>query len=66
MTLENILKPKLPVNLLSKIISLTKTFDANRFSPGSNKKTKDLIRDLYKGLDWFKDNNAKAYMVLLD
>ena len=25
-----------------------------------------LIVDLRKGLDWFKENNAKAYMVLLD
>ena len=25
-----------------------------------------LIIDLRKGLDWFKEHNAKAYMVLLD
>ena len=25
-----------------------------------------LIRDLRKGLDWFRMNNAEAYMVLLD
>tara|TARA_B100000902_G_C27004679_1_gene761625 strand:+ start:315 stop:572 length:258 start_codon:yes stop_codon:yes gene_type:complete len=25
-----------------------------------------LITDLRKGLDWFKENNPKAYMVLLD
>jgi len=25
-----------------------------------------LIVDLRKGLDWFRENNAKAYMVLLD
>ena len=25
-----------------------------------------LIIDLRKGLDWFKENNAKAYMTLLD
>ena len=52
--LENILKPKLPVNLLSKIISLAKTCDANRFSPGSNKKAKDLkieINKLLKEID---------------
>ena len=24
------------------------------------------IKDLRKGLDWFRKNNAKAYMVLLD
>ena len=24
------------------------------------------IQDLRKGLDWFRKNNAKAYMVLLD
>ena len=27
---------------------------------------KDIIRTLSKGLDWFKVNNPKAYMVLLD
>jgi|TARA_R100001463_G_scaffold35853_2_gene77770 hypothetical protein len=25
-----------------------------------------LQQDVRKGLDWFRDNNAKAYMVLLD
>jgi len=25
-----------------------------------------LVRDLKKGLDWFRMNNAEAYMVLLD
>ena len=31
-----------------------------------SKRTKDLTKDLYKGLDWFRKHNAKAYMVLLD
>jgi hypothetical protein len=25
-----------------------------------------IIADLRKGLEWFKENNSKAYMVLLD
>ena len=25
-----------------------------------------VVKDLRKGLDWFRKNNAKAYMVLLD
>ena len=25
-----------------------------------------ILKDLRKGLDWFRKNNAKAYMVLLD
>ena len=25
-----------------------------------------LVRDLRKGLDWFRTNNSEAYMVLLD
>ena len=25
-----------------------------------------LIEDFHKGLDWFRKNNTKAYMVLLD
>ena len=29
-------------------------------------RAKQVTKDLYKGLDWFKVNNAKAYMVLLD
>ena len=43
---------------------LETVFEKNNGEP--NKKTKDLIRDLYKGLDWFRKHNAKAYMVLLD
>ena len=31
-----------------------------------SKKLQKITKDLYKGLDWFKSNNAKAYMVLLD
>ena len=31
-----------------------------------DKKLKKITEDLYKGLDWFKENNIKAYMVLLD
>ena len=26
----------------------------------------DILNDFHKGLDWFRENNAKAYMVLLD
>ena len=26
----------------------------------------DMIGDFQKGLDWFKENNAEAYMILLD
>ena len=29
-------------------------------------RTIPLQKDLRKGLDWFRENNAKAYMVLLD
>ena len=36
----------------------------NKVEP--NDKTEKITRDLYKGLDWFKVNNVKAYMVLLD
>tara|TARA_R110000824_G_scaffold279525_1_gene467727 strand:+ start:620 stop:907 length:288 start_codon:yes stop_codon:yes gene_type:complete len=32
----------------------------------SNDRTKQISEDLHKGLDWFKEHNAKAYMVLLD
>ena len=35
--------------------------DAWGFSPD-----KGLVKDLRKGLDWFRKNNPRAYMVLLD
>ena len=31
-----------------------------------NDRIEKITRDLYRGLDWFKKYNAKAYMVLLD
>ena len=31
-----------------------------------NDRLKKIHKDLYKGLDWFKEHNAEAYMVLLD
>ena len=36
----------------------------NKVEP--NDRTEKITKDLYKGLDWFKSNNAEAYMVLLD
>ena len=36
---------------------------ANKIEP--NDKIEEITRDLYKGLDWFKQYNAKAYMILL-
>ena len=37
---------------------------ANKIEP--NDKIEEITRDLYKCLDWFKQYNAKAYMILLD
>ena len=31
-----------------------------------SEKLQKITKDLYKGLDWFKQYNAEAYMVLLD
>jgi|TARA_B100000073_G_C23354874_1_gene420395 hypothetical protein len=31
-----------------------------------NNRLKKIYKDLHKGLDWFKEYNAEAYMVLLD
>ena len=36
----------------------------NKVEP--NDKIEKITKDLYKGLNWFRNNNAKAYMVLLD
>ena len=44
-------------------IFLEQAFE-NKVEPSN--RTEKITRDLYKGLDWFKVNNAKAYMVLLD
>ena len=29
-------------------------------------RTADIQKDMRKGLDWFRSNNAEAYMILLD
>ena len=34
--------------------------------PLNNNKSKQIIIDLRKGLDWFRKYNLEAYMVLLD
>ena len=49
--------------IMGATMFLEETFD-NKVEP--NDKTERITRDLYKGLDWFKVNNVKAYMVLLD
>lgn len=36
-----------------------------RMSP-NNPSYEKAVKDLRKGLDWFRHNNAEAYMVLLD
>ena len=60
---------------LAKATRMTKSQKASAVSrkraagnPGGKPtdKSRKLIKDLYKGLDWFRENNAKAYMVLLD
>ena len=37
-------------------------FDGNMF----DHRTEGIQRDMAKGLTWFRQNNPKAYMVLLD
>jgi hypothetical protein len=37
---------------------------ANKVEP--NDRIEKITNDVYKGLDWFKQYNAKAYMILLD
>ena len=36
------------------------------FEMGIHLKNEKMISDFQKGLDWFKKNNAEAYMILLD
>ena len=33
---------------------------------GRQEYNSDVLKELTKGLDWFRKNNSKAYMVLLD
>ena len=44
-------------------ITLEKAYDKQE---KPSKKLQKITKDLYKGLDWFKSNNAEAYMILLD
>ena len=44
-------------------ITLEKAYDRQE---KPSKKLQKITKDLYKGLDWFRSNNVKAYMVLLD
>ena len=36
------------------------------FEMAPNMVTEQQVKDFQKGLDWFRKNNAEAYMVLLD
>ena len=36
------------------------------FAIGSNRVNDEMIKDFNKALTWFRTNNTKAYMVLLD
>ena len=53
--------------IIGATMVLEQAFDANpELILKSNDKIEKITKDLYKGLDWFKINNAEAYMVLLD
>ena len=41
-------------------------YDDKTITLADNDRVKKITKDLYKGLDWFREYNAKAYMVLLD
>ena len=43
------------------IMGATTLYEMQGFNTNSK-----MLRDLRKGLDWFRQHNAKAYMVLLD
>ena len=43
------------------VMGATMVYETKGFNADSN-----IVKDLRKGLDWFKQHNAKAYMVLLD
>ena len=43
------------------VMGATLTYELQGFNADSK-----IVKDLRRGLDWFKKYNAKAYMVLLD
>ena len=43
------------------VMGATMVYETKGFNADSK-----IVKDLRKGLDWFKQHNAKAYMVLLD
>ena len=43
------------------IMGATMVYETKWFNADSR-----VVKDLRKGLDWFKQHNARAYMVLLD
>jgi len=44
------------------VMGATMAYEFGGISPANN----EIVRDLRKGLSWFRQNNAEAYMVLLD
>ena len=47
--------------VMGSVIMSEMGMDAYGFAPD-----KELVKNLRKGLDWFRQHNAEAYMVLLD
>lgn len=51
----------LELSMYDFIMGATMVYETLGFSANSK-----IVTELRKGLDWFRKNNAKAYMVLLD
>ena len=51
----------LELSIYDFIIGATMVYEAKGFNADPK-----IVKDLRKGLDWFKQYNAKAYMILLD
>jgi len=47
--------------VMGSVIMSEMGMDAYGFAPDHR-----IVKNLRKGLDWFRKNNAKAYMILLD
>ena len=41
-------------------------YDDKTITLADNDRVKKITEDLYKGLDWFRENNMEAYWILLD
>ena len=58
---ESIMLNNIELSMYDFVMGATMTSELGMSTVNDN-----IVKDLRKGLSWFRQNNAKAYMVLLD